>query len=686
MESELLLLELMEAVEKETGSLFFPLLVQHLAGALGASHVVVGEFSEDHRLYHTLGCWSRNTLLSNYTESIEKTPYALCLGGQVVLHADSLRLSFPDQERLSAWRVDSCCAVPMIDHTGGAIGFLGVLNEGPMPAMGQSVSILRILAARTAAEIKRMRAERSLHVSEERNRLLLGHRVDLEDPPASRINESTRLAVDRHADQKRRCRNEGRLRQSEALGSAVLASLQSHIAVLDGQGTIMAVNEAWKEFGRLNQTSTHPRINIGINYLQVCRRAEASGCQDCGQVRIGVQRVLDGTSIFYEHEYACDSPRERRWFLMTVTPFRGKNGGAVVTHLDITRRKLAETAKHQAERRYEELVDSLEAIVWRGDAATLRTTFVSKQAETLLGYPAQQWLDHPDFWETHLHSDDRIRVLASRRQATQDRLHHVLEYRMLAADGREVWLHDSVHVVIHGSEAKELIGVMLDISERKRADRTLTQMAGQLITVQEEERSRIARELHDDFSQRLALLAIGLGRIGETAGLQHDTCEQIEDMRTLTLEIASDVHRLSHQLHPAKLEHLGLTAAVRGLCRELFERQGIRIDFLHRNVPRVIAREPALCLYRIVQEALNNMVKHSGVREGRLELLGDRGHVHLCISDSGVGFDLRTATLKGRLGLISMQERVKTLGGHILIESRPSRGTRIVVQVSASTQ
>jgi PAS domain S-box-containing protein len=341
----------------------------------------------------------------------------------------------------------------------------------------------------------------------------------------------------------------------------------------------------------------------------------------------------------------------------------------------------SEITARRSRRHYQELVQSLEAIVWRADAATLTLTNVSEQAESILGYPVSQWRQ-PQFREAHLHPDDRLSVLATYRDAVHDREQHRVDYRMTAADGRELWFHDCVHCTRDGNGA-ELIGVMVDITERKHAEGALREMTGRLIRAQEEERSRIARELHDDFNQRLALLSIGLERLAETLPAESTGASQVTDLCRLTHEIASDVHRLSHQLHPAKLEHLGLVPAVKGLCRELSEQYGAEIHFVHRNVPNSIPKESALCLFRVAQEALSNTIKHSGVKKGRLELFGDRGALHLCISDSGTGFDPRSVSSKGRLGLISMQERVRAAGGNIAVESHPSSGTRISVHLAA---
>ena len=341
-----------------------------------------------------------------------------------------------------------------------------------------------------------------------------------------------------------------------------------------------------------------------------------------------------------------------------------------------------ETDARRSQQQYEDLVKSLEAIVWRANAHTFEHVYVSEQAETVLGYPVSDWLGQPHFKETHLHPDDRLRVLAAYRQAAHDLNRHGLDYRMTGADGQEVCIHECIHSVIDEGGCSELIGVMMDVTDRKAAERSLIEMTGRLIRAQEEERCRLARELHDDFNQRLALLAIGLERLGQTFAGETTALAQVSDLCRLTHEIASDVHRLSHQLHSAKLEHLGLVPAIKGLCRELSEQYGTQIHFVHRNVPRTMAKEAALCLFRVVQEALKNTIKHSGVRKSQLELFGDRGTLHLCVSDAGAGFDLQSVAAKGHLGLISMQERVRAAGGTIAVESRPSKGTRISVHLA----
>ncbi len=223
---------------------------------------------------------------------------------------------------------------------------------------------------------------------------------------------------------------------------------------------------------------------------------------------------------------------------------------------------------------------------------------------------------------------------------------------------------------------------MIDITERKQAEESLRDLSARLITAQEEERSRIARELHDDFSQRLALLAVDLERLHDgSVDSQECLADGLESLLRRTKELSSDVHRLSHQLHPSVLEHIGLVAAIRSFCKEISDQHGIHIELAHHEVPRQLHMDVALCLYRIVQEALRNVIKHSGAQTARVELSGTAEELALQISDDGTGFDLERARSSGGLGLLSMRERLRLVGGTISFERAEPAGTRIEVRV-----
>jgi signal transduction histidine kinase len=207
-------------------------------------------------------------------------------------------------------------------------------------------------------------------------------------------------------------------------------------------------------------------------------------------------------------------------------------------------------------------------------------------------------------------------------------------------------------------------------------------LTGRLLQAQETERRRIARELHDDLSQRLALLCVQLDLVSQRppespaqlAALMQDLSSQVKQLSTA-------LHDLSRQLHPTKLEQLGLVAAVNGLCNEMSQTHSLPIEFVHHDVPESIPADTALCLYRIVQEALRNVVKHSGAHGVDVELNGDADAIHLCITDNGAGFDPKSVEGKGGLGVVSMRERLRLVGGKMAIDSSPSGGTRVDVCV-----
>jgi len=226
-----------------------------------------------------------------------------------------------------------------------------------------------------------------------------------------------------------------------------------------------------------------------------------------------------------------------------------------------------------------------------------------------------------------------------------------------------------------------------DITERKLAEQALSKVGGRLIEAHEEERSRIARDLHDDIGQRLALL------VSDLDGLEKDLPDSAVEVRNRiheqlkrAHEIAADVQVISHRLHSSKLRLLGIVAAAKSFCKEFSEQHKVEIDFTQTDFPPAVPEEISLCLFRIMQEALQNAVKHSGVQHFQVELRGASDEIHLTVRDAGVGFDREATKNNQGLGLISMQERVNLLKGTFSIESRPERGTTIHARLPLSTR
>jgi signal transduction histidine kinase len=217
--------------------------------------------------------------------------------------------------------------------------------------------------------------------------------------------------------------------------------------------------------------------------------------------------------------------------------------------------------------------------------------------------------------------------------------------------------------------------------EREEAQEALSGVSGKLIEAHEQERTLIARELHDDISQRLAILSLRVERA--TKGSREAVVgDQLEAIRQQSSKLAHDVQALSHQLHPSTLDNLGLVAAVRSFCREISEHKDVVVDFSGETLPEALPREVSIALFRVIQEALHNSVKHSGGKHFEVRLQGKQGRIELEVSDRGTGFDVSARNGRG-LGLVNMAERVHQVNGTFRIDSSLNLGTTVRVNVPA---
>jgi PAS domain S-box-containing protein len=288
-----------------------------------------------------------------------------------------------------------------------------------------------------------------------------------------------------------------------------------------------------------------------------------------------------------------------------------------------------------------------------------------------------------EFWTEHLHPDDRARVLDLRTAMHEGKRPCVNdEYRFLNPVRGHVWVHHLARVARRDATGRvlETYGVVRDVTERKCLDEEIHDLSRRLIRAQEEERAVIARDLHDDVSQRLAVLAIEAGRV-ERASADGARTESMQTLREGLMRLSEDVHSLAYQLHPSILEELGLVEALRTECGRRSRQNGIDITQDLEPPPAALGKDAALCLFRVAQEALGNVTRHSGADSAMVKLRPMGGGVLLAISDSGVGFD-PNAPRKGRtLGLASMRERVRLADGKLDVESAPGIGTTVVAWV-----
>ena len=237
------------------------------------------------------------------------------------------------------------------------------------------------------------------------------------------------------------------------------------------------------------------------------------------------------------------------------------------------------------------------------------------------------------------------------------------------------------------AQTATIVGLVLQRARRRRAEASARDLGGRLINAQEDERQRIARDLHDDLSQRLALMSVELEMFGQKPLAQPEAIAgRMQEFSREVKRLSSGVHRIAYELHPAKLDQLGLAATIRGCCRELAEAYEITIEFEPRDVPRAVPNDVSLCLYRILQEALQNVIKHSGATCAKVELTADGQDLRLIVTDDGRGFDPRAIEANGSLGIVSMRERARMVKGQISVQSDHGKGTRIDVRVPITTQ
>ena len=350
--------------------------------------------------------------------------------------------------------------------------------------------------------------------------------------------------------------------------------------------------------------------------------------------------------------------------------------------VDRTESKQAEQALRESEQRFRLAAQAGRMYSFEWDVAT-GTVLRSSEHLKVFGVTQPLPLTHQQF-VAKIHPDDRPNFLSTIAGLTPENPAAEITYRVMVADHRELaWLKSSGRAFFDGNgKMLRVIGMVADITSLKHAEEELSLMTRKLIEAQEQERARIAGELHDDINQRLAMLAVELEQLQNDPFLVQ---QRISELLKRTAEISRDVQALSHDLHSSKLEYLGVVGGIRSWCREFSERQDVKIDF-NSDVHSVLPVEIGRTLFRVLQEALHNASKHSGVAVVEVQLWEAPDEIHMIVRDSGSGFDVEAASQGNGLGLISMRERVRLVKGTITIDSKPQRGTSIHVRLPIQSE
>jgi PAS domain S-box-containing protein len=354
-------------------------------------------------------------------------------------------------------------------------------------------------------------------------------------------------------------------------------------------------------------------------------------------------------------------------------------------NMDVTKRKMAEEALRASEERMRlaQNVARIGSFEWNVQTGV---NIWTPELEAMYGLPPGGFGGTESAFEKLVHPDDLPIVLQFVDEALKTGRPMQGEWRIIWPDGSVRWIAGHWQVFMNESgEPLRMLGVNMDVTDRKQLEEALSGMTQKLVEAQEQERARIARELHDDITQRLAMLAIEIEQVQECSEMPSEVRDRAHELSIRAKGISTDIQTLSHELHSSRLDYLGIVGGMKSWCNEFGERQGIEIEF-NPGVQSSVSPEISLCLFRVLQEALHNAAKHSGVKRVDVKLREESGGIHLTISDLGKGFDVAAAMQDRGLGVTSIRERVRLVGGTVVIDSKPLGGTTIHVRVPLGTE
>ncbi|MGO9255723.1 MAG: PAS domain-containing protein [Bryobacteraceae bacterium] len=391
---------------------------------------------------------------------------------------------------------------------------------------------------------------------------------------------------------------------------------------------------------------------------------------------------------------------EGRWYSMRVRPYRtmdNKIDGAVMIFIDIDAAKRLHLELQREQSFTAAVLESAAALVMVTDLEGRIVRF-NLACRRLSGYSFEEVEGKP-VWDVFVPPEEveAVRQVYKHLRTGRSPCEH--EHHWMDRSGRRHLISWSSTAVAEGQDATGfLVRVGVDITEARLAEEALQQsetlrqsqqelrtLTAGLVEAQEEERRRVSRELHDDISQRLAALGIQVEVLHQARGISPDELRgKLGELQTKLEVLSEDLRRTARNLHPFTLTHLGLEPALRSYCAEFSRLRRCKVRLTARALPGTIPPGVALCVYRVVQEALANVAKHAGAKHAVVSISGRDTVLHAAIRDDGHGFDLDQAKGKG-LGLISMEERVRHLGGTFSISAKPGHGARIEIRIPLET-
>jgi PAS domain S-box-containing protein len=482
-----------------------------------------------------------------------------------------------------------------------------------------------------------------------------------------------------HVDVTERKRTEEKLREYEK----AVEGAEDIIGVVDRQYRLLLANRQYLKMRNMTREQVVGHLVPEVLNKEIFETVIKPKLDECFQ----------GKVVKYERRFSYPGVGERD-LLLSYFPIEGADGtvdrAACILH-DITDRKRAEEALIELNRTLE-----AQTALLRSNEELLKTFVKNVPAAVAMLDRSMRYVQVSDRWCTDYLPGITQILGRSHYELFQDMPERWKEVHQRCLDGETLradedrWDgHDGPHwarwEVRPWKTAEGTVGGILilaeDITRRKQMEGALSAMSRKLIDSQEQERVRIARELHDDIGQRLSLLAIEVDKLRLSEKLPPEVLPDVSELLRQATSLTTDVQTMSHNLHSARLELLGLAAAIKSTCHDFGQQHDMEVDFESHGLYLPLPSDIALALFRVLQEALRNASKHSGVKHVQVQLRETNGEIHLVVRDLGRGFDLDSAIQGRGLGLTSMQERVRLVNGEVTIDSKPMRGTTVHVSV-----
>ncbi|MCI0664918.1 MAG: PAS domain-containing protein [Acidobacteria bacterium] len=481
---------------------------------------------------------------------------------------------------------------------------------------------------------------------------------------------------------------EDALRRSEARYRAIVEDQTELICRLLPDGRLTFVNESYaRYFGRTSEEL------VGASFLSFIPADEE---EHINQFMASFSPSDPVATIEHRVVLPGGEVRWQQWTYRAIHDELGRLLEFQCVGRDITRQRQMEQALRRSQRRYTMATVAGRVGLWDWNIET-NDVYVDPELKAVLGYRDDEIRNNVDDWRSRVHPEDQEFIMLSVRDYVEGRTSsYEVEYRMMRKDDAVRWFLSRGTMVEDENGDRHIIGTTTDITERKHAEDALRRseealrhshsriedLAGRLIIAQEEERKYIARELHDDLNQQVAALAIGIDRLKHhLPAADQSVLEKIDRLWEKADWLSKRIRRLSHELHSSTLQHVGLSAALKSYVAEFTEQAGTAVTLEIQDGLEAIPAAAALCMYRAVQELLRNIAKHSGAPSAEVKLASERGTLELCVTDRGVGFDPMEAESRLGLGLVSIEERVKLLGGNFKLKTRSGAGTEVKLQI-----